>query len=61
MNEQETITFMVEQINETNRLLCEQAGMDKAQIDQQIEQSRASMTMIVASLYQKMREADLLA
>jgi hypothetical protein len=61
MNEQETITFMVEQINETNRLLCEQAGMDKTQIDQQIEQSRASMTMIVASLYQKMREENLLA
>jgi DNA modification methylase len=61
MNEQETITFMVEKINETNRLLCEQAGMDKAQIDQQIEQSKPSMTMIVASLYASMKEANLLA
>ncbi len=61
MNEQETITFMVETINETNRLLCEQAGMDKAQIDQQIEQSKASMTLIVSGLYAKMKEANLLA
>lgn len=61
MSEQEVIAFMVETINKTNRLLCEQAGMDKAQIDQQIEQSTASMTMIVASLYQEMREANLLA
>jgi DNA modification methylase len=61
MNEQQAITFMVETINETNRLLCEQAGMDKAQIDKQIEQSTASMTMIVTSLYQKMKEANLLA
>ncbi len=61
MNEQETITIMVETINETNRLLCEQAGMDKAQIDQQIEQSKASMTLIVSGLYAKMKEANLLA
>jgi hypothetical protein len=61
MTEQETITFMVDTMIETNRLLCEQAGMDKAQIDKQTEQSRASMTMIVASLYQKMKEANLLA
>jgi DNA modification methylase len=61
MTEQEAINFMVESINETNRLLCEQAGMDKAQIEQQIEQSKTSMTMIVASLYANMKEANLLA
>jgi DNA modification methylase len=61
MTEQETITFMVDAINDTNRLLCEQAGMDKAQIDQQIEQSKASMTMIVAGVYAKMKEKNLLA
>lgn len=61
MNEQETITFMVEAINETNRLLCEQAGMDKAQVDQQIEQSKSSMTLIVSALYEKMKEANLIA
>ena len=61
MSEQEVIAFMVETINETNRLLCEQAGMDKAQIDQQIEQSKASMTLIVSGLYAKMKEANLIA
>ena len=61
MNEQETITFMVETINETNRLLCEQSGMDKTQIEQQIEQSKASMTLIVSALYEKMKGANLLA
>jgi DNA modification methylase len=61
MTEEETITFMVDTINETNRLLCEQSGMDKAQVDQQIEQSKPSITMICAALYQKMKEANLLA
>lgn len=61
MNEQEAITFMVETINETNRLLCEQAGMEKTQVDQQIEQSQASMMLIVSGLYAKMKEANLLA
>lgn len=61
MNEQEVINFMVETINETNRLLCEQAGMDLDAIAKQIEQSRSSMTMICAALYQKMKDAKLLA
>jgi len=61
MTEQETIAFMVETINETNRLLCEQAGMDKAQIDQQIEQSLQSMNLIVSGLYAKMKEKNLIA
>lgn len=61
MTEQETITFMVDTMLETNRLLCEQSGMDKAQVDQQTEQSRPSMIMIVSALYQKMKENNLLA
>jgi hypothetical protein len=52
---------MVDTMLETNRLLCEQAGMDKAQIDQQTEQSRPSMIMIVSALYQKMKEKNLIA
>jgi DNA modification methylase len=61
MNENETIVFMVECMIETNRLLCEQSGMDKAQIDHQTEQSRTSMLMLVTALYQNMKEANLLA
>ena len=61
MNDQEAINFMVETINETNRLLCEQAGMDKANIDQQIEQSKASMQLIVSNLYARMKEVNLIA
>jgi hypothetical protein len=61
MNKEETITFMVETINETNRLLCKQVGMDESQIDQQIEQSRPSMYLIVTELYAKMKDLNLLA
>jgi hypothetical protein len=61
MNQQDAINFMVETINETNRFLCEQAGMDESQINQQIEQSRPSMQLIVSMLYEKMKENNLLA
>jgi len=61
MNTEETIHFMVDSINESNRFLCEQAGMDKEHIDQQIEQSRQSMYLIVSELYAKMKDANLLA
>lgn len=61
MNEQEIIEFMVNGIMETNRLLCEQAGMDPEQVAKQTEQSRPSMMMICAALHEKMKEANLLA
>jgi len=61
MNEQEAIAFMMKSINETNRLLSEQSGMSPEQIDQQIEQSRPGMGLIVAALYAKMKEAKIIA
>ena len=61
MNEQEVIAFMIKSINETNRLLSEQFGMSPEQIDTQIEQSQPGMSLIVASLYAKMKEAKIIA
>jgi hypothetical protein len=61
MNDQEIINFMISSIYETNRLLAEQSGMSPEQIDQQIEQSRQGMHLIVTALHAKMKEANLLA
>jgi DNA modification methylase len=61
MNKEDAINLMVETINETNRFLCQQAGMDESQTNQQIEQSRSSMQLIVSMLYEKMKENNLLA
>jgi len=61
MKDEYVIDFMINSINETNRLLCEQGGMAKEQIDQQIEQSLPGMRIIVTSLHQKMKDANLLA
>lgn len=61
MQDEHVIEFMINSINETNRLLCEQGGMAKEQIDQQIEQSRPGMHLIVTALHQKMKDANLLA
>jgi hypothetical protein len=61
VSEEEVITFMVENINEINRALCEQHGMDKELVEQQIEQGYASMVIVASSLYNKMKEANLIA
>ena len=61
MSEQEVIAFMIKSINETNRLLAEQSGMSPEQTNQLIEQSKQGIGLITASLYAKMKEANLLA
>jgi Mg2+ and Co2+ transporter CorA len=61
MNDEQVIDFMVNAINDANRLLCEQIGMDQEQIDKQIEQSTQSINMIVTLVHARMKSANLLA
>jgi hypothetical protein len=61
MNKQQVVEFMVNNISETNRLFCEQAGMDKAEIEKMTESSIMSLNMICDVLYDKMKEENLIA
>ena len=61
MNKQQVVDFMVKNISETNRMFCEQAGLDKAEIDKMTEASLMSLGMICDVLYDKMKEENLIA
>jgi hypothetical protein len=61
MTDEEVIDFMVNAINETNRALCEQAGMNTEEIEKQIEQSTPSLNMIIGQVHAKMKAKNLLA
>jgi hypothetical protein len=60
MTKEETIDFMVEVINESNRELCKLQGIDEGQIDQMIEQSQQGLLHMISTLYIKLKEADLI-
>ena len=60
MNKEEIINLMVESINQDNRELCERGGMDKDQIEKQIEQSQPSLAYMAESLYSKLIEKEII-
>lgn len=61
MNEQEVVAFMVKSINDDNRTICENNGMDPADIDRQIEQSQQALYFMASNLYTKMKEEKIIA
>ena len=60
MNKEEIINLMVESINQDNREICERGGMDKDQIEKQIEQSQPSLAYMAESLYNKLIEKEII-
>jgi DNA-binding phage protein len=60
MNDEQVVNLMVNTFQDTNRLLCEQAGMESEQIDKQIEQSTPSINMILSLVHAKMKSENLL-
>jgi hypothetical protein len=61
MDKQEVIYLMLDSITETNNRLGQQYGMAQEEIDKQVEMSLPSMVIIVSDIYDKMKEANLLA
>jgi hypothetical protein len=61
MTDQEIVSFMVESLNADNRAICENNGMDPAEIDRQIEQSQQSLVFMMGNLLVKMKEKNLIA
>jgi len=61
MNKDEVVSMMLESINKDNREMCEKAGMSSADIESQIQQSQPSLNYILSNLYDKLKEANLIA
>lgn len=61
MTEEQIIAFMVDSVNKDNRELCERGGMSKEETDSSIEQSQPSLNLLMANLYSRMKESNLIA
>ena len=61
MDKQEVIYLMLDSITETNKKLSHGHGISQEELDKQTERSLPSMIIIVSDIYDKMKEANLLA
>jgi hypothetical protein len=61
MNKEEIIDLMLDSINTDNRDMCKQFGMSDEDIEKQIDQSQASLVFIISNMYQRLREAEVIA
>ena len=60
MKKEEILQLMLESINEDNRQICKRGMMPDDQIEKMIKESEPSLMVIVESLYNKMRQNNLL-
>jgi hypothetical protein len=61
MNKKEAVALMLNSINEDNRDLCLKSGMSEADADSQIAQSQPTLSLILDNMYDRMKDAGLLA
>ena len=61
MNKEDVIKIMLDSTNEDNRNLCAQGGMSQEDTDKQIEQSQPSLIFILGNVYDKLKDAGVLA
>lgn len=57
----ETVVLMLNSLNEDNRSICLQNGMDAEEVERNIEQSQASLNFMLSNMYDKLKEANLIA
>ena len=60
MKKEEILQLMLESINEDNRQICKRGMMPEDQIEKSISESQPSLAIIVESLYNKLKEKNLL-
>ena len=60
MTKDEVMNIMIESINEDNRQICRRGQMPEDQIEKAIKESAPSISLIVGSLYDKLKEKNLL-
>jgi len=57
----ETIAMMLESINADNLSLGIQAGLDEETVKAQIENSQGSLNFMMSNIYDKLKEASIIA
>jgi hypothetical protein len=60
MTKEEVMNIMIESINEDNRQICRRGQMPEDQIEKSIKESAPAILLIVGSLYDKLKEKNLL-
>ena len=60
MTKEEVMKFMLESINDDNRQMCRRGQMPEDQIEKSIKESEPALLLIVGSLYDKLKEKNLL-
>ena len=60
MTKDEIVKMMLESINSDNRQICIRNQMPQDQIEKSITESQAPLMLIVESLYNKLKEKNLL-
>lgn len=61
MDKQQVVYLMLESMVETNKKLSHGHGMSEEELEKQMDRSLPSMIIIVSDIYDKMKEANLLA
>lgn len=61
MEEQEVIKLMLDSFNEDNRMMALQSGMSPDEVESYINQSMPSISFMLTNVYNKMKDANLLA
>lgn len=61
MNKEQAVELMLKSINEDNRDLCLKSGMSEADAESQIAQSQPTLNLILSNMYDKMKDAGLIA
>ena len=61
MNKEEALNLMLNSINEDNRDLCLRSRMSEADAESQIAQSQPTLTLILGNMYDKMKDAGIIA
>jgi hypothetical protein len=57
----ETVAIMLNSLNEDNRSFCLQSGMSEEETERNIEQSQQSLNFMLSNMYDKLKEASLIA
>jgi hypothetical protein len=61
MTKDEALELMMKSINDDNRDLCLKGGMSESETESQIAQSQPSLQLIIGNMYDRMKEANLIA
>jgi hypothetical protein len=57
----ETVALMLDSLNQDNRSLCLQAGMDPEEVERNIQQSQQSLDFMLSNIYDKLKEVNIIA